>query len=99
MTNDPWGTNDPTYFGLFQKDGRLNDFVDKGEGKGRDGLRLHRLTEGTNGCISAQCEVSTWKSVVNWIKGTETTKFRDSDGIKRTKYGEVKVIQDAPKSE
>ncbi|MDO4948026.1 MAG: RHS repeat-associated core domain-containing protein [Fibrobacter sp.] len=96
IINDPWKGR-KNWFGLYNKDdGKFDDFVQDENGVAYRGqMRLHRFSSGTDGCISAKTEnVEDYLGVVNWIKGTETKKIIDADGIERTDYGEIEAVSD-----
>ena len=83
------------------EDGKINDVIDYGgdfnEGIGRDGFRFHRYNDGTDGCVSADVvDVNLYKSLVNWIKGTETYTVKDANNQDLTVYGELKVNGENP---
>ena len=47
------------------------------------------------GCISAKTKTEEdYLKIYEWIKGTETQKVKDADGIWHIDYGEIEVITD-----
>jgi hypothetical protein len=96
IVEEPWGKHVIlTWFGLFKNnDGKLDDFIQTGEGKGRGGLRMHQYITGSNGCISCQADKSGWEKIAEWICGISAVTFKDADGILRTKFGEMTVIDE-----
>ena len=96
-----WSVKDPgTYLALFKDDGFINDIIDDSPGKGRQGFLLHRLIDGSDGCISYCKDASTWakmppqewKKIFDWIKGTSPSSVTDSDGNTRKIYGDIEVV-------
>ena len=94
IINDPWNDRDD-WFGLYYKDDEfLDDYIQGDESDGRGEFRFHLFYSLSLGCISIKTTEKEYSKLVEWIKGTKTDRIKDSDGFKRTDYGEIEVISD-----
>ena len=95
IIEDPWNKRD-NWFGLFYKDDeRFDDYIQGGSSDGRGEFRFHRFINLSLGCISAKTKTEEdYLKIYEWIKGTETQKVKDADGIWHIDYGEIEVITD-----
>ena len=95
IIEDPWKKRDD-WFGLFYKDDeRFDDYIQGGSSDGRGEFRFHRFINLSLGCVSAKTKTEEdYLKIYEWIKGTETQKVKDADGIWHIDYGEIEVISD-----
>ena len=95
IIEDPWNKRD-NWFGLFYKDDeRFDDYIQGGSSDGRGEFRFHRFINLSLGCVSAKTKTEEdYLKIYEWIKGTETQKVKDADGIWHIDYGEIEVISD-----